>query len=96
MHRITAAIVATVASLVIAAAHVPADAHAATNQRGRFQNCDPLHKYWPHGVGRRHAHDHTSGTPVTNFKRSNRIYGNAMDHNPDLDRDNDKIACEAA
>jgi hypothetical protein len=52
--------------------------------------------YWPHGVGRKHAHDHTSGTPVTNFKRSNRIYANAMDHNPDLDRDNDKIACEAA
>jgi hypothetical protein len=43
-----------------------------------------------------HAHDQTSGTPVTNFKRSNRIYGNAMDHNRDLDRDRDKIACEAA
>ena len=98
MHRIVTTVIAIIVSFVLAvAAAAPADANAgATNQRGRFQNCDHLHNYWPHGVGRRHAHDKTSGTPVTNFKRSNRIYGNAMDHNPDLDRDNDKIACEAA
>jgi hypothetical protein len=99
VHRIVTTVIAIIASFVLAAAAAaPADANAgtATNQRGRFQNCDHLHNYWPHGVGRRHAHDKTSGTPVTNFKRSNRIYENAMDHNPDLDRDKDKIACEAA
>jgi len=31
---------------------------------------------------------------VTNFKRSNKKYNRAVDHNSDLDRDNDKIACE--
>jgi hypothetical protein len=34
--------------------------------------------------------DKTSGDPVTNFKRSNRLYR----LNSHLDRDNDKIACE--
>jgi hypothetical protein len=97
VHRIVTTVIAIVASFVLAAAiTAPADANAGIDQRGRFKNCDHLHNYYPHGVGRRHAHDQTSGTPVTNFKRSNRIYGNAMDHNPDLDRDNDKIACEAA
>ena len=41
------------------------------------------------------ARDKTkSGDPVTNVKRSNMIYRTAMRYNPDLDRDNDKIACE--
>jgi hypothetical protein len=51
---------------------------------------------YPHGVGRRGAHDQTSGTPVTNFKRSTRIYKRAINHNSDLDRDRDGIACEKA
>lgn len=62
----------------------------------RWTNCDHVHAFWPHGVGRRHAHDHTSGTPVTNFKRSNRLYRKAMMHNSRLDADGDKIACEQA
>jgi Excalibur calcium-binding domain len=50
----------------------------------------------PHGVGRLGARDHTSGTPVTNFKRSTRIYRIGMSHNRGLDRDKDGIACEKA
>jgi hypothetical protein len=50
---------------------------------------------YPHGVGRAHAHEHvTSGSPVTTFKRSNRLYTQAMRYNKGLDRDHDKIACE--
>jgi len=37
-----------------------------------------------------HPRDHTSGTPVTNFRRSNRLYR----QNRGLDRDKDGIACE--
>ena len=64
-----------------------------------FKNCTAMHKVYPHGVGRRHAHDKTSGTPVTNFKRSNRLYSyndgkNRRAGEHDLDRDNDGIACE--
>ena len=47
-------------------------------------------------TARRHAHDHTTGTPVTNFLHSNRKYRIAMNHNRDLDRDRDHIACEKA
>ncbi|TNC30582.1 excalibur calcium-binding domain-containing protein [Mumia zhuanghuii] len=60
----------------------------------RFKNCTNLRQRWPHGVGRRHARDKTSGEPVRNFKRSNRIFKKAMRYNRDLDRDRDKIACE--
>jgi Excalibur calcium-binding domain len=61
-----------------------------------WDNCDAVHRTYAHGVGRVHAHDHTSGTPVTSFKRSNRLYRVAMSHNRGLDGDGDKIACEAA
>jgi hypothetical protein len=59
-----------------------------------FTNCTHLNQRYHHGVGRRGAHDHTSGTPVTSFKRSTRLYQRAMNHNSDLDRDRDGIACE--
>lgn len=59
-------------------------------------NCTNFNKRFPHGVGTRYARDKTSGTPVTSFKRSNRIYWRAERHNADLDRDNDRIACEKA
>jgi hypothetical protein len=51
-----------------------------------------MHKVYPHGVGKRGAHDHTSGRPVTNFFRNNRLYA----ANTSLDRDRDGIACEKA
>lgn len=51
-----------------------------------------MHQHYPHGVGLLNAVDHvTSGTPVTNFYRSDSLY-NA---NSGLDRDGDKMACEA-
>jgi hypothetical protein len=55
-----------------------------------FANCTALNKVYPHGVGKWGARDHTSGTRVTTFKRSDTLYS-ANDH---LDRDKDKIACE--
>jgi hypothetical protein len=56
-----------------------------------FANCTAMHRVYKHGVGRRHAHDHTSGTPVTNFYRNNALYY----ANRKSDRDGDGIACEA-
>jgi hypothetical protein len=55
-----------------------------------FANCTAMHSKYRHGVGKVGAHDHTSGVPVTNFYRSNRLYY----LNRGLDRDKDGIACE--
>lgn len=60
-----------------------------------WKNCAQVNRTYHHGVGKVGAHDRTSGTPVTNFKRSNRIYQLAMSNNRGLDRDKDGIACEA-
>ena len=68
----------------------PVSAHTT----GIHDNCTNFNKRFPHGVGTFRARDKTSGDPVTNFKRSKRIYWRAERHNPDLDRDNDRIACE--
>jgi hypothetical protein len=69
-----------------------ADAHTT----GIHDNCTNLNKKWPHGVGARNARDQTSGTPVTSFRRSNKLYWAAENHNSTLDADNDRIACERA
>jgi hypothetical protein len=61
-----------------------------------YKNCTALNKKYRHGVGRANAHDKTSGTPVTTFVRSNRLYRLAMSYNKGLDRDKDGIACEKA
>jgi hypothetical protein len=61
-----------------------------------YRNCTNLNKRYPNGIGKLTARDRTSGTPVTNFKRSTRIYNIAMSHNRGLDRDKDGIACEKA
>jgi Excalibur calcium-binding domain len=45
-------------------------------------------------LGKRFAHDKTSGEPVTNFYRSTILYRRAMSYNKGLDRDKDGIACE--
>ena len=58
----------------------------------RYPRCSALNRRYPHGVGRVGARDHTSGTPVTTFKRSNTIYR----ANRHLDRDKDGVACEKA
>jgi hypothetical protein len=59
-----------------------------------WKNCTHVNKRYPHGVGRVGAHDKTSGTPVTAFKRSTYLYRTAMRYNRGLDRDKDGIACE--
>jgi hypothetical protein len=76
-----------------AAVTVPA---ATAHSTGIHDNCTNLNKKWPHGVGRKGAHDRTTGTPVRNFYRSTKQYNLAMSHNGTLDRDGDKIACEKA
>ncbi len=59
-----------------------------------YKNCTSLNKKYAHGVGKSGARDKTSGTPVTNFKKSTKIYNEAMSYNRGLDRDKDGIACE--
>lgn len=58
-----------------------------------YANCTALNKDYPHGVGRKGAHDHTSSSkPVANFYRNTRLYNLNASH----DRDKDGIACEKA
>ena len=86
----TALSIATL-GLVVAPLAVTAPANAASV----WKNCTSVNKKYPHGVGRKTAHDHvSSGTPVTNFRHSNKLFKKAMAHNKGLDRDKDKIACE--
>jgi hypothetical protein len=59
------------------------------------KNCTALNKKYPHGIGKAKARDKTSGTPVTNFRRSTKVYNLAMSHNRGLDRDKDGVACES-
>lgn len=61
-----------------------------------WKNCAAVNRVYPHGVGKVGAHDKTSGTPVTTFRRSNKLYALAMSFNRGLDRDGDGIACETA
>ncbi len=67
-----------------------ADAHTT----GLHDNCTNFNKRYPNGVGTRNAVD--KGGDSRNFLRNNRIYWRAENHNGDLDRDNDRIACEKA
>lgn len=92
--KLSKALATVVASglLLAGGSVVAAEAHTT----GIHDNCTNLHERYPHGVGTRHARDQTSGTPVTSFKRSNRIYWAAENHNGTLDADNDHIACEQA
>lgn len=67
-----------------------ADAH----KTGIHDNCTNFNKTYKQGVGVRGARDR--GGDSTKFLRNNRIYWRAENHNGDLDRDNDRIACEQA
>jgi Excalibur calcium-binding domain len=80
--KVTAIAVVAASGLLVGATSVGA--------QGSFRNCAAMHTRYPHGVGKVGAHDNTSGVPVTNFKRSNRLYY----LNRSLDRDRDGIACE--
>jgi hypothetical protein len=87
-----------VAAGAITAALIPAQlstakatvASAKAPMASMFRNCTALNRVYRHGVGKYGARDHTSGTPVTNFRRSNRLYL----QNRGLDRDKDGIAGE--
>jgi hypothetical protein len=94
-HRIAVALVAPAVAVTGFGVAIPS-ATAAPSATWLFTNCTNLHTRWAHGVGRRDAVDHTTGTPVTNFKHSNRLYRRAMNQNSGLDADKDKIACESA
>ena len=63
---------------------------SSVSASGSYPNCTAMHTKYRHGIGKVGAHDHTSGVPVTNFYRSNRLYY----LNRRLDRDKDGIACE--
>lgn len=84
-------LVAVVAGLVVLAATASAALKAIP---ARWTNCTIVNKRFPHGVGKLRAHDKTTGTPVTNFRRSTALYLTAMHYNRGLDRDKDGIACE--
>jgi hypothetical protein len=92
MHRRALAAALTTAALVVTASSAASAAH----DTGIHDNCTKFNQKYPHGVGTRKAVDKTSGTKVTSFKRNNDIYWLAEKHNSDLDRDNDRIACEKA
>ncbi|WP_193607275.1 excalibur calcium-binding domain-containing protein [Nocardioides lijunqiniae] len=85
---------AAVAGLCLAAPATAADsapsASASVAKAKTYKNCTALNKVYPHGVGKPNARDKTSGTPVTNFKRSKALY----QANTKSDRDKDGIACE--
>jgi hypothetical protein len=95
-----AALVATVSGTFVTAAQAADLRLAADNGTVAapllYKNCTSLNKKYPHGLGRSSARDKTSDTPVTNFKRSTKLYDLAMSYNRGLDRDKDGIACEKA
>jgi hypothetical protein len=85
--RTTAAAVTITTLLAVAILCAPAKATSSA----RYPNCKTLNARYHHGVGKFGAHDHTtSGKPVTNFYRNNRVYL----ANRGLDRDRDGVACE--
>jgi hypothetical protein len=58
----------------------------------KFSNCASLNKVYKHGVGKKGARDRvTSGKPVTNFTRNNKVY---KQNKSGRDRDKDGVACE--
>ncbi len=60
-----------------------------------FENCEAFHARWANGVARPGARDSTSGTPVTSFLVSRKIYSYAMAQNSGLDGDDDGVLCES-
>ena len=95
MHRTHAVVAAAV--LVSTGLSLSTSADAAARH---FGSCAALNRVYHHGVGLSGARDHTSGTPVTGFRRSSPLYKanngprNRATGEYDLDRDNDGVACE--
>jgi hypothetical protein len=86
--------VATTALVLVAPTAAAVQGDAAMPRL--YKNCTNYNKKYPHGVGRARARDVVSGDtdPVTNFRRSTRLYRLAMSYNRGLDRDKDGVACE--
>ncbi len=82
------------ACLAVVGLAMPVSAHASVPHK--WSNCTVVNQRLPHGVGLKRAHDHTSGTPVRNFRHDSALYHAAMRANARLDRDKDGIACEKA
>ena len=81
----------TIMATVAAAALVITPAVSAEAKPAKtYKNCTALNKVYKHGVAKKGARDRTSGTPVTTFKVSTKLY-NA---NKKSDRDKDGVACE--
>jgi len=91
MKKLILVAVSTIAVAAPLASTSPAAASTAARAK-TYANCTALNKVYPHGVGLKNAHDHTSGTPVTNFARKPLVYK----ANKKSDRDGDGIACEKA
>jgi hypothetical protein len=91
INRVRALVAA--GAIVLSAAPAPAAADSSATP-WLWQRCSHVNTKYHHGVGKRYAHDRTTGTPVTNFYRSTRLYNIAMSYNRTLDRDKDGIACE--
>lgn len=85
-----AALVLAVGLLVAPAASASAIPSGMDAPRKEYKNCTALNKAYPHGVGKTGAKDKASGKPVTNFKKSTKVYI----ENKKSDRDKDGIACE--
>ena len=72
---------------------------AAEAKTRLYANCTALHKVYPHGVGKKGAHDLIKGKvvrgkSVTTFKVSTMTYNAAIKANSRLDADHDVVACE--
>ncbi len=77
----------------IAAVHTaPSRVQSALTAAKVYPNCKALNAKYPHGVARKGAKDHVSGSskPVTGFAVNNVVYT----ANKNLDRDKDGVACE--
>ena len=74
----TLVVAAAVGALLVAVAPAPGSTVAVPYV---WKNCTNVHTKYPHGVGKANARDKTSGTPVTTFKRSTRLYNIAASYN---------------
>jgi hypothetical protein len=90
----TVILLALATALTVAATPAFPAVQASARVPPLYKNCTNFNKRYPHGVGKLHARDKTSGDPVTTFRRSTTLYNRAMSYNRGLDRDKDRIACE--
>lgn len=94
MRTPTRIIAASLAAVAVggATAAVAQAAPTKTVKIVHFANCTAMHRVYPHGVGRKGAHDKVRGhtKPVTTFFVNNALYA----ANRGLDHDHDGVACE--